>query len=46
MVRYMGYYSNVCRGKRKKQGTAESDFVIEDSDNKIVNKSWARLIKK
>jgi len=42
----MGYYSNVCRGKRKKQGTAESDFVIEDSDNKIVNKSWARLIKK
>ena len=23
MVRYMGYYSNVCRGRRKKQGACE-----------------------
>jgi len=47
MVRYVGFYSNVCRGKRKKQGRAESDYVIEDdSYNKSCSKSWARLIKK
>ena len=47
MVRYTGYYSNVCRGKRKKQCTCESGFVIEDDNhNKGCNKSWARLIKK
>lgn len=47
MVRYMGYYSNVCRGRRKKQGDAESDFVIEDDNyNKGCSRSWARLIKK
>jgi len=46
MVRYTGYYSNVCRGRRKKQGTAESDFVIEEDNNKGANKSWSRLIKK
>ena len=46
MVRYMGYYSNVCRGRRERQGTCESDFVIEDDNYKGANKSWARLIKK
>ena len=47
MVRYTGYYSNVCRGRRKKQGTCESDCVIEGEEyNKGANKSWARLIKK
>jgi len=46
MVRYLGYYSNVCRGRRKRQGTCESDFVIEDDNYKGANKSWARLIKK
>jgi len=47
MVRYNGYYSNVCRGKRKKQAIAESDCVIEDDGYaKSANKSWARLIKK
>ena len=25
MVRYTGYYSNVCRGRRKKQQMGESD---------------------
>jgi len=46
-VRYNGYYSNVCRGKRKKQAMAESDCVIEnDGYAKAANKSWARLIKK
>jgi len=47
MVRYIGYYSNVCRGKRKKQGRIESGCVIEDDGyEKAANKSWARLIKK
>ncbi len=46
MVRYLGYYSNVCRGRRKKQGACESDCVIEEDDYKSANKSWARLIKK
>jgi len=47
MVRYTGYYSNVCRGRRKKQETAQSDFVIEDCEhNRGLNKSWAHLIKK
>jgi hypothetical protein len=46
-VRYFGYYSNVCRGRRKKKGRVESDYVIaDDSYNKGCNKSWARLIKK
>jgi len=47
MVRYTGYYSNVCRGKRRKQGMTESDYVIENEEcSKSCNKSWARLIKK
>jgi hypothetical protein len=46
MVRYMGFYSNVCRGRRKKDITCESDFVIEEDNNKGCNKTWARLIKK
>jgi len=47
MVRYNGYYSNVCRGKRKKQGIGQYGYVIEqDDDNKSCSKSWARLIKK
>ncbi|MCE5330026.1 IS91 family transposase, partial [bacterium] len=46
MVRHMGFYSNVCRGRRKKDITCESDFVIEEDNNKGCNKTWARLIKK
>ena len=39
-VGYLGFYSNVCRGKRKKQGSAESDYVIEeDLHNKSCSKS-------
>ena len=35
------------RGKRKKQGSCQSDYIIEDdSYNKSCSKSWARLIKK
>jgi len=46
-VRYFGYYSNVCRGRRKKKGIGQSDYVIEDdSYNNSCSKSWARLIKK
>lgn len=45
MVRYLGFYSNVCRGRRKKQGIAESEYVIEVEEyNKGVNKSRVRLI--
>jgi hypothetical protein len=47
MVRYMGYYSNASRGKRKKEGAGKYDFVIEDNDyNKGCNRTWTRLIKK
>jgi len=47
MVRYNGYYSNVCRGRRKKQGSGQSEYIIEDDGyNKSCSKSWARLIKK
>ena len=28
VVRYLGYYNNVCRGRREKEGACESDFVI------------------
>ena len=46
-IRYFGYYSNVCRGKRKKQAVDQSDYVIENEEcSKSCSKSWARLIKK
>jgi len=48
MVRYYGYYSNVLRGKRKKE---EQDDIIpciieEDIISPEQRKSWARLIQK
>ena len=48
MVRYYGYYSNVLRGKRKKE---EQDDIIpciieEDGVSPEQRKSWARLIQK
>jgi hypothetical protein len=48
MVRYYGYYSNVCRGKRKKQN---QDGLVPcvlkpDEDSKSYRKNWARLIQK
>ncbi len=47
MVRYVGFYSNVCQGKRKKQESGQYGYVIEqDDDNRRRSKSWARLIKK
>jgi len=47
MVRYVGFYSNISRGKRKKQAVDQPDYAIEDDlYNKSCSKSWARLIKK
>ena len=47
MVRYYGYYSNVCCGKKKKENGEEIDLIIKyDEYTKGCNKSWARLIKK
>jgi hypothetical protein len=48
MVRYYGYYSNVSRGKRKRQNRAERIPCILESDesSKEYRKNWARLIQK
>ena len=48
MVRYYGYYSNVSRGKRKKQNQDERIPCILESDesSKEHRKNWARLIQK
>jgi hypothetical protein len=48
MVRYVGFYSNVSRGKRKKQ---DQDGVIPsildpDGPSREYRKNWARLIQK
>jgi hypothetical protein len=48
MIRYYGYYSNVSRGKRKKE---EQDDIIpciieEDVISPEQRKTWARLIQK
>lgn len=46
-IRYFGYYSNVCRGRRKKQNCDGLDYIISNDEyTKGCNKSWARLIKK
>jgi len=48
MVRYYGYYSNVSRGKRQKEGRAEAIPCILESqgDEKTFRRNWARLIRK
>src|SRR3974390_3749768 len=48
MVRYYGYYSNVSRGKRQKEGTdAATPCILESqADVKAFRRSWARLIQK
>jgi hypothetical protein len=48
MVRYYGYYSNVCRGKHQKAGRdALIPFILEpDEGLKAYRKNWARLIQK
>jgi hypothetical protein len=46
MVRYMGYWRNVCRGRRKKEDADESDFVIQDDKyTKGANKSLSASYK-
>jgi len=57
MVRYYGYYSNVSRGRRKKENRdSPVPSILEpveslqverpDQDPKAYRKSWARLIQK
>jgi hypothetical protein len=48
MVRYYGYYSNVSRGKRKKQNQDEWIPCIlgPDESSRERSKNWARLIQK
>jgi len=48
LVRYYGFYSNVSRGRRKKQ---DHDDIIpsileSDGSSKAYRKNWARLIQK
>jgi len=47
MVRYCGYYSNVCRGQRKK---ANEDGLVPcilqpDESSKEYRKNWARFTR-
>ena len=48
MVRYYGHYSNVSRGKRKKQNEDEwIPYTLEwEQSSKEYRKNWARLIQK
>ena len=48
MMRYDGYYSNVKRGKRKKDEQDDSmPFVMEEAGvSPEKRKAWARLIQK
>ncbi|MFH1124884.1 MAG: transposase, partial [Pseudomonadota bacterium] len=48
MVRYYGHYSNVARGKRKKNVQDELiPYILEpDGTSKEYRKNWARLIQK
>ena len=48
MVRYYGYYSNVSRGKRQKEGNDDAvPCILEPQvDLKGFRKSWARLMQK
>ena len=48
MVRYYGFYSNVARGKRKKNDHDEliPSILEPDGTSKEYRKNWARLIQK
>ena len=48
MVRYYGFYSNVSRGKRKKENhDSLITYLLEpDESSKEYRKNWARLIQK
>ena len=45
-VRYLGYYSNVTRGRLKKEDGEPQYHIIEDKSPGGLNRSWARLIQK
>jgi hypothetical protein len=45
-VGYYGRYSNVSRGKLKKEEVEPRFYIIEDDSPGGLNKSWARLIQK
>ena len=45
-VRYLGHYSNVTRGRLKKENSQPEYHIIEDDSKGGLNKSWARLIQK
>ncbi len=48
MVRYYGFYSNVSRGKRKKQnqGVMIPSILEPDKSHREHRRNWARLIQK
>jgi len=48
MVRYYGYYSNVSRGKRKKEDSDEliPSILEPEGSSKEFRRNWARLIQK
>ena len=48
MVRYYGYYSNVSRGKRKKNNQYDLIASILESDGSFreYKRNWAHLIQK
>ena len=47
-IRYYGFYSNVARGKRKKQAGDSAALTIHEplTSKKEFRKNWARLIQK
>jgi len=45
-VRYYGVYSNVTRGRLKKEDAEPQFHIIEDETPGGLNRSWARLIQK
>jgi hypothetical protein len=48
LVRYYGFYSNRCRGDRKKTDNDHEILSVADSDmsSKAFRQNWARLIRK
>ena len=48
LVRYYGYYSNVSRGKRKKEKPEEQEIIALDPQpvSKELKKRWAYVIRK
>ena len=45
-LRYYGHYSNVTRGRLKKEKSQPEYYIIENESPGRLNRSWARLIQK